>query len=51
MDKNKKKILVSFENEILKEIENYRFKNRFENRNCTIIHLIKIGLNADKKGK
>lgn len=47
VDKEKNtQVLVTIPNELLKEIEDYRFENRIDNRSETIRVLIKKGLES-----
>ncbi|PZX07891.1 hypothetical protein C7437_1011013 [Psychrobacillus insolitus] len=49
MNNEIKKILVGFPEELLEQIENFRFENRINNRTQAILDLIKKGL--EKEGK
>lgn len=42
------KILVSFPNELIENIETYRFENRIPNRTQAILELIKFGLEKER---
>mgnify|MGYP001393497864 CR=1 FL=1 len=47
IDKTKNtQVLVTIPNELLQEIEDYQFENRFKNRNEAIRDLIKKGLES-----
>lgn len=49
VDKDKNtQILVTFPNDLLQEIEDYKFDNRFPNRNEAIRDLIKKGLEKEQ---
>lgn len=48
IDKTKNtQVLVTFPHDLLEEIEDYRFKNRVENRSEAIRELIKKGLEKE----
>lgn len=48
VDKTKNtQILVTFPNELLKAVEDYRFENRVDNRNEAIRELISKGLEKE----
>ncbi|MEG0260487.1 MAG: ribbon-helix-helix domain-containing protein [Lysinibacillus sp.] len=50
IDKSKNtSVLVTIPNEMLKEIENYQFENRYKNRSEAIRSLINTGLNQMNK--
>lgn len=50
VDKDKNvQVLVTFPVELLKEIEDYQFKNRFKNRNETIRQLVSRGLKSQSE--
>lgn len=49
IDKEKNtQVLVTFPNELLQEIEDYKFDNRFPNRSEAIRDLIKKGLEKEQ---
>jgi len=48
---SKTAIHMLYENDLLEQIEDYRFKNRFPTRAEAVKALIKLGLEATKKSK
>jgi metal-responsive CopG/Arc/MetJ family transcriptional regulator len=52
VDKNKNtQILVTFPNELVKQIEDYWFKNKLKNRNEAIRELVRIGLEKSSQNQ
>jgi len=50
VDKTKNtQVLVTFPNELLEKVEDYRFENRIENRSEAIRELIRKGLENTKR--
>lgn len=49
MATNKPRYTVSVTNEMFEEIENFRFKNRFQTRSDATTELIRLGLEALKE--
>lgn len=51
IDKKKNtQVLVTFPNELLKEVEDFQFVNRIQSRSEAIRELIRRGLEKDRKG-
>lgn len=52
VDKNKnKQVLVTIPNEMLLEIEDFRFAKKYNNRNEAIRALIQSGIDREKQNK
>lgn len=52
VDKNKnKQVLVTIPNEMLEEIEDFRFAKKYNNRNEAIRALIQSGIDRKKQNK
>lgn len=52
VDKNKnKQVLVTIPNEMLEEIEDFRFAKKYNNRNEAIRALIQSGIDTEKQNK
>ena len=45
------RFMISISGELLQEIEDYRFENRFPNRTRAVTELIRLGLEAVKRQK
>lgn len=51
MATDKPRYSITVDDEMFKEIEDFRFENRFQTRNQATIELIKLGLEALKNQK
>lgn len=51
MATEKPRYTVSVDDEMFKEIEDFRYKNRFQTRSAATVELIRLGLLATKKQK
>lgn len=49
MATDKPRVLITFDEEFLKKIDDYRFEKRFPSRAAAIKHLIEIGLKQEQK--
>ena len=49
MGTDKPRVLLTFDEALLKKIDDYRFNNRFASRNAAIKHLIELGLKQEQK--
>ena len=49
MATNKPRYTVSVDNELFKEIENFRFERRFQTRSEATVELIRLGIEAIRK--
>ena len=51
MPTEKPRFMITISGELLHEIEDYRFENRFPNRTRAVAELIRLGLEAVKRQK
>lgn len=51
MPTEKPRFMITISGELLQEIEDYRFENRFPNRTRAVAELIRLGLEAVKRQK